>query len=65
MDHQYPYREKGMRNIYSSYNQMRAGVECFPNQSKKLYLIGPYRPFHRAIHETFEDSGKVLAVSVS
>ena len=37
MDHQ--YRENGARNIYSNYNQMRAYVECSPNQSKKLYLI--------------------------
>ena len=37
MDHQ--YRENGARNIYSSYNQMRAYVECSPNQSKNLYLI--------------------------
>ena len=27
--------------------------------------IIPYRPFHRAIDENFEDSGIVLAVSVS
>ena len=38
MDHQ--YRESGERNIYSSYNQMKAYVECSPNQSNKLYLIG-------------------------
>ena len=37
MDHQ--YGENGVRNIYSDYNQIRAYVECFPNQSKKLYLI--------------------------
>ena len=37
MDHQ--YRENGARNIYSNYNQMKAYVECSPNQSKKLYLI--------------------------
>ena len=30
MDHQ--YEENGVRNIYSSYNQMRAYVECSPNQ---------------------------------
>ena len=36
MDHQ--YRENGARNIYSNYNQMRAHVECSPNQSKPLYL---------------------------
>ena len=32
--------------------------------SKSFKKIVPYRPFHRAIDETFEDSGKVLAVSV-
>ena len=37
MDHH--YREKGAKNIYSNYNQMRAYVECSPDQSKKLYLI--------------------------
>ena len=47
MDHQ--YRENGARNIYSNDNQMRAYVECSPNQSKKFI---PYRPFHRAIDET-------------
>ena len=30
IDHQ--YKENGTRNIYSNYNQMRAYVECFPNQ---------------------------------
>ena len=34
----YQYWENGARNIYSNYNQMRAYVECSPNQSKKLYL---------------------------
>ena len=37
MDHQ--YGENGARNIHSNYNQMRAYVECFPNQPKKLDLI--------------------------
>ena len=37
MDHQ--YRENGVRNIFSHYNQMMAYVECSPNQSKKLYII--------------------------
>ena len=37
MDHQ--YRENGVRNMYSNYDQMRAYVECSPHQSKKLYLI--------------------------
>ena len=37
MDHQ--YRENGARNMCSNYNQMRAYVECSPNQLKKLYLI--------------------------
>ena len=33
------YRENGARIIYPNYNQMRAYVECSPNQSKKLYLF--------------------------
>ena len=37
MDRQ--YRENSARNIDSNYNQIRAYVECSPNQSKKLYLI--------------------------
>ena len=37
MDNQ--YRENGERNMYSNYDQMRAYVECSPNQSKNLYLI--------------------------
>ena len=49
MDHQ--YKENGARSIYSNYNQMRACDECSPNQSKNLYLIGP---FHRAIDETLK-----------
>ena len=31
--------ENGAGNIYSNYDQMRAYVECFPNQPKKLYVI--------------------------
>ena len=49
MDHQ--YGENGARNIYSNYNQMRAYVECSPNQSKKII---PYRRFHLAIDETLK-----------
>ena len=30
IDHQ--YEENGARNVYSNYNQMRAYVECSPNQ---------------------------------
>ena len=37
MDRQ--YRENSTRNLSSNYNQMRAYVECSPNQSKKLYLV--------------------------
>ena len=59
MDHQ--YRENGERNIYSNYNQLRAYVECSSNQSKKLYLID----FPSSNRGNFEDSGIVLAVSVS
>ena len=55
------YGENGTRNIYSNYNQMRAYVECSSNQPKKLYLI------HLSIEhlQNFEDSWKVLALSVS
>ena len=35
----YQYGESGKGNIYSNCNQMRAYIECSPNQSKKLYLI--------------------------
>ena len=31
--------ENGVINVYSNYNEMRACVDCSPNQSKKLYLI--------------------------
>ena len=58
MDHQ--YRENGARNIYSNYNQMRAYVEHFPNQSKIGYLINI-----SSNRRNFEDSGIMLAVSVS
>ena len=34
MDHQ--YWKNGTRNIYSNYYQMRANVECSPNQSKTV-----------------------------
>ena len=59
MDHQ--CRENGARNIYSNYNPVKAYVECFPNQSRKLYLIDP------SIQQSTKlaDSGIVLAVSVS
>ena len=40
------WREKHIFN----YNQMRAYVECSLNQPK----IIPYRPFHRATHETLK-----------
>ena len=58
MDHQ--YRKNGARNIYLN-DQMRAYVECSPNQSKKLCLID------LSIEQSTntEDSGKVMAVSVS
>ena len=52
MDHQYGKNDVG--NRYSNYNQMRAYVECSPNQSKKLYLID----------HSIEQSTKVQAVSV-
>ena len=47
MDHQ--YGKNGARNIYSNYNQMRAYVDCSPNQK-----IVPYRHFHRTIDETLK-----------
>ena len=59
MNHQ--YGENGKRNIYPNYNQMRAYVEYSPNQPKKLYLIDLSIEQSR----NFEDSRKVLAVSVS
>ena len=57
MDRQ--YKENGARNMYSNYNQMRANVECFPNQSKK-YTLSTFPSSNR---QNFEDSGKVLAIS--
>ena len=60
MDNQ--YGENGARNTYSNYNQMRACVKCSPNQSKKII---PYRPLPSSNRRNFEDSGIVLAVSVS
>ena len=51
----YQYVENGARNIYSNNNQMRAYVECSPNQSKKIM---PYRHFHQAIDETFKSPEK-------
>ena len=59
MDHQ--HGEKGTRNIYSNYNQMRAYVECSPSQPKNYTLL----TFPSRNQRNFEDSGKVLAVSVS
>ena len=54
MDHQ--YRENGARNRYSNYNQMRAYVECSPNQSKDYALstflstkLGGFRDFYQSI----------------
>ena len=55
------HRENGARNIYSNYNQMRAYVECSPNQSKNHTLPA----FPSSNRRNFEDSGIVLAVSVS
>ena len=58
----YQYRGNGARNIYSNYNQMRAYVECSPNQSKKNYTLST---FPSSNLRNFEDSGIVLTVSVS
>ena len=55
------YRENSARNIYSNYNQMRAYVECSPNQSKNYTLS----TFPLSNRRNFENSGTVLAVSVS
>ena len=57
----YQYGENGARNTYSNYNQMRAYVECSPNQSKKYTL--PIFPSSN--RRNFEDSGIMLVVSVS
>ena len=56
------YRENDARNIYSNYNQMRAYVECSPNLNKKNYTLSTFPSSNR---RNFEDSGIVLAVSVS
>ena len=61
MDHQYS-RENSTRNIYSNYDQMRTYVECSPNQSKKNYTFSTFPSSNR---RNFEDSGIMLAVSVS
>ena len=58
MAHQ--YREKGARNIYSDYNQMRMLNALQIN--KKSYALSTFPSSNR---RNFEDSGKVLAVSVS
>ena len=59
MDHQ--FRENGARNIHSNYDKMRAYVECSTNQSEKYTLS----TFPLSNRQNFEDSGIVLAVSVS
>ena len=53
--------ENGMRNIYSNHNQMRVYVECSPNHSKKNYTLTTFPSSNR---RNFEDSGKVLVISV-
>ena len=60
MDHQ--YRGYSARNMYSNYDKMRAYAECSPNQSKKFYLIDL---FIEQSTKLPEDSGRVVAVSVS
>ena len=59
MDHQ--YGENGARNIYPDCNQMRADVECSPNQSRENDTLLTFPSSNR---RNFEDSGKMLAVSV-
>ena len=51
----------GARNIQLNYNQMRAYVEYSPDQSKN-YTLSTFPLRNR---RSFEDSGKVLAISVS
>ena len=59
MNHQ--YKGIGAINIYSNYNQIRAYVECSPDQSKNYTLS----TFPSSNGRNFEDSGEVLtAVSV-
>ena len=58
MDHQ--YGKNGERNIYSNHNQMRACAECSPKSIKNYNLS----TFPLSNRQNFEDSGKVLAVSV-
>ena len=57
MDHQ--YKENGARNIYSNYNQMRAYVECSPNQERN-YTLSTFPSSNR---QDFNNIGKVLATS--
>ena len=59
MDHQ--YGEKGARNTYSNYNQMRAYVKFSSNQLKEYTLS----TFSSSNQRNFEDPGIVLAVSAS
>ena len=61
MNHHEIYRENGTGNMHSNYDQMRACVECSLNQSKKCTLS----TFSSSNRRNFEDSGEVLAVSVS
>ena len=58
MDHR--YGENGARNIYSNYNQMRAYVQC-SQINQKNYTLSTFPSSNR---RNFEDSRKVLAVSV-
>ena len=48
------YKENGARNIYSDYNQMRAYVDCSPNQYKN-YTLSTFLSSNR---RNFEDSDK-------
>ena len=57
----YQYRENGARNIYSDYNQMSTYVGCSPDQQKN-YTLSTFPSSNR---RNFEDSGIVLAFSVS
>ena len=59
MDHQ--YRKNGARNIYLNCNQMRLMLNAL-QINQKIYTLSTFPSSNR---RNFEDSGIVLAVSVS
>ena len=58
MDHQ--YRKTGARNIYAHYNQMRAMLNALQINKKNILSTFPL-----SNRQNFENSGKVLTISVS